>query len=644
MTLVQVLADKKSVYMCCDFRLTNPLTGLVTMENAHKLVTVSRKTFRAMVGVTGLGAIEGLPVGEWIANVTRRLPFEATLGDLLEGLVDASPYLNSVKDRRLNRHSFILGIVEGMRTKVAMVSNFETIYGGRIKREQVSRDNLSISVHAVRRPVVFVVGAWDMVAERDVRRLYSALKSNLSDEEVHQRMGEVNVAVYKRFLRDGRVGTVSEGCFSWSLNVLGGGQGRPNLTDAQAGDFIPPEFRAMLQDAGLEFRRQVDSDGNPVPVRLLNITSVHHNPTPEYYRTLLREAPESPDAWNNYGAWLSNKGKKDEAIMAFKKAIELNPSFVVSLRNLAECSWLTGDLLAAASWYDRAFVACGSTIPTDLRSSYSAFLETKGDIAEAREQHDICVQDENSPVWRARRAIFLKFYGGYEEIGESDLEIALTRGSDNAEVRYTAGRIEVMEGNFESALAHFEAAVSLDQNNHRYLISYAQTLVLVGRPEASLYFYRKAIRRGASAAFYAGHYGYALYLVGSLSSAAKSLRRAIASYPDFHEHRINFAWVLAAFEQYADARVLLSEIDRSDLSSELKIEINALEMVLAFPSREHNVVSDISLLLRDGFRMDVSPLRAVCYRYRDRSASIFVGRLADMIEHKSTFDVEFLYS
>jgi hypothetical protein len=85
-TLVQVLVDETSLYMACDFCLTDADTGQVLRNDAFKLVTVTSPSVLALIGVTGVGTLENKPVGTWIADVMSDIIGRKSVEDVLDAL------------------------------------------------------------------------------------------------------------------------------------------------------------------------------------------------------------------------------------------------------------------------------------------------------------------------------------------------------------------------------------------------------------------------------------------------------------------------------------------------------------------------------------------------------------------------------
>jgi hypothetical protein len=127
MTFVQLLANEKSAYMACDFRLTNPATGKIEPGFAYKLTRIERPRFTAFIGFTGIAFLRGKAVGVWMAEQAEKLDANARVEDLLSVLAQAEnllPRAGSVIERRL---TFAVAAMVGTQSLVSLVSNFEEL-------------------------------------------------------------------------------------------------------------------------------------------------------------------------------------------------------------------------------------------------------------------------------------------------------------------------------------------------------------------------------------------------------------------------------------------------------------------------------------------------------------------------------------
>jgi Tfp pilus assembly protein PilF len=78
---------------------------------------------------------------------------------------------------------------------------------------------------------------------------------------------------------------------------------------------------------------------------------------------ILAQAPDHGDAWEASAYVARRDGRFDDAIVAFERALAINPQAVDVMNSLVETTALArGDFVAAAAWLERV-TATGRRIP-----------------------------------------------------------------------------------------------------------------------------------------------------------------------------------------------------------------------------------------------------------------------------------------
>ena len=75
----------------------------------------------------------------------------------------------------------------------------------------------------------------------------------------------------------------------------------------------------------------------------------------EFMQQALRHHPSSQDLWINHGLILSNAGRHNDALVAYQKALAINPANPVARQHLAQAQLLNGDYHAGWSSYEARF-------------------------------------------------------------------------------------------------------------------------------------------------------------------------------------------------------------------------------------------------------------------------------------------------
>jgi Tfp pilus assembly protein PilF len=635
-TLVQVLADETSIHMACDFRLTNPYTKKVVQHDAHKLVAVNTLSVSALVGVTGVAILDAIPVGRWIAERVARPGSMSGVKDILDALGQAEAPLSQIADRRVARHTFVVAAMVGSQSLVTLVSNFEVLSKGQVHRAATARSYLTISSIKPKRARLFLTGAWKAVTDKERADLELSLRAGVSDEHIQEQLSRVNTAA------SGRTDTVSAGCHVGSLHATGTGASRAFLTDEQKGDFIPPEISELLKVAGLRITPQLDPHGNATPIRVVGSTVVRAEASPEYFREQFKLRPDSAELWNNYGSYLISRRKFDEAIAAFERALALNPTYVVSIANLAKQLWLRkGDVARADRLYADAVALTEPSVPTWILSDYAAFCDEGMSAPDrAGEIHERAAQDEAFPLAMARRGLFLLNHGGDSELANALLAQALAKQPNDAQILILAGQADWFHnGHREAALAKLQKACISDPEEVNALRLAADFSLVLGDPTTTIYYYRKAIRRGASGPTVDGNYGLALLMDRKPSGAFRQLSRAARSAPDDLAIQANLAAALWALRRHEEAVALMRKI--LELTPPPHIELEVIAMLrIAVPSSATNTAQRLRSLIAGGARADGSTVRTMARDSR-RAERDVAYRLADVIEGRLALPAEY---
>jgi hypothetical protein len=103
----------------------------------------------ALVGVTGIALLDGKPIGDWLAEAAAGLEPDAVAEYLLEALRRAEASLAKLRGANDKRLTFVVGAIIGSQSLVALVSNFEKLVNGRIKRSSAAESVMTITSSTV---------------------------------------------------------------------------------------------------------------------------------------------------------------------------------------------------------------------------------------------------------------------------------------------------------------------------------------------------------------------------------------------------------------------------------------------------------------------------------------------------------------
>ena len=215
-----------------------------------------------------------------------------------------------------------------------------------------------------------------------------------------------------------------------------------------------------------------------------------------------------------------------------------------------------------ALWYGRGSEASFS----QMQKAFERALELDPDSAEARVGIGTALAD--------------KVVLGYSKSREQDIEYAdrllaeaLARDRNVPQLHWTLGYVRRLQKRFEEAKIEFENALALDRNFAGAMLQLANTLIVLGQPEAALPHLEKGIKlmpRYQNIHFYYFSLGVCHLFLGDLDKAIEFLRQARASGPQVYFIHFYLSAALALRGDIDEAKVALAEFRK------LKPELRSL--------------------------------------------------------------------
>ena len=203
-------------------------------------------------------------------------------------------------------------------------------------------------------------------------------------------------------------------------------------------------------------------------------TSDHPDKAMEHFRRALEINPSYVKAYNNIGCLLGDNGLFAEAATAFEQAIAIEPGYIRARTNY-------GIVLAKQGLYDKAieqFTVILLMVPDDSEALNNLWQTGIKGNKPSEVLKIITVLQQTSPdnAELCYRAGVL--YGMQQQTDEAipQLEKAVKLNPDHAAARGALGRLLFQKGRFRESAAQYDISARLDPTNVETLYSYAMLL------------------------------------------------------------------------------------------------------------------------------------------------------------------------
>jgi len=332
------------------------------------------------------------------------------------------------------------------------------------------------------------------------------------------------------------------------------------------------------------FLTHLDEDGNSSPAILIENSTAANRAVniPEFVNVppdgLLKIEPAAVEYYRLYDlAWeLSEKGKFQEAVDGWKKALALNPSDEKAYTNLGMALFRTGRKTEAAAQYRKALelnpgyaeahnnlgiALAGAGKYSDAIAHYRKALEINPAAAEVYNDLGLALAATGKPaeaVAQYRKALELNpssaevhnnlgialAGGGKPEEAVAEYSRALELKPDYAEAHNNLGLALAGAGRLDEAIGHFQKVLAVDPNNAEVRDSMALALAGAGRLDEAIAQFQKVLEITPGNAEVHNNLGLALAGAGQPDRAIAHYRKALAINPAFGEAHANLAAAL----------------------------------------------------------------------------------------------------
>lgn len=269
------------------------------------------------------------------------------------------------------------------------------------------------------------------------------------------------------------------------------------------------------------------------------------------YLKLSDQAPHSARAQLGLGDALLGKGRPDEAINHYYKALCLKPNYKPAYNALGLALTAAGRSLEALSRYEEALKI--DPADGDVHCNLGNLLVQKMDLDEAIAHYRLALAAQpDDPEIYYNLAVALAKQGKPEEAVQHYRQ-ALTLCPDFPEALYNLGVLLAMRGRLDEAADNFNAALRLAPKHAGALRSLGMIAARKGFIQEAIQNYTAALAIEPNDA--AAHLGLGIVLVGKghTAEALKHYRLAVQYQPDYADAHYNLGMALAGKGLLAEA-------------------------------------------------------------------------------------------
>jgi len=291
--------------------------------------------------------------------------------------------------------------------------------------------------------------------------------------------------------------------------------------------------------------------------------------------------PEAAPVHNTLGSALQSRGKLDEAIFHYSRALQIDPVDPIAHRNLGSALQLQGKLDQAIECYRRALqikpdeakthynLACalsgmGKTDEAiiqyyqalqirpdyaDAENNLGNTLSSQGKIKEAIAHYGQAIRINPSHARAHNNLGNILQSQGHASQAVTHYRKALRIKPDDPEVHYNLGNALKSQGKLDEAIAHYHHTLQINNDDAKTHNNLGNTLALLGKFEEAVNHYRRALEINPDYADVHLNLARILRSQGKLNEAVRHYRQSLRCAPRHAKAHYELGLVLSTMNR-----------------------------------------------------------------------------------------------
>jgi spermidine synthase len=261
------------------------------------------------------------------------------------------------------------------------------------------------------------------------------------------------------------------------------------------------------------------------------------------YEKALQMNPFSAALHNNLGVALSEQGRVDDAIRHYKESLRIDPEY-------RQARYSLGFVLAKQGRKEEAIVHYTAGLETDSDPAQEHYrlgliMVEQNWLAEAIDHFSeaLRLNPSHAEAYNALGAALSKL----DRLDEATLNYtkALQINPRYVEAQYNLGLVQAKQGRLDEAVSHFSMTLRIDPEYRQAYNELAVALSKQGRLDEAIRNFSRALRLDPGYAEVHNNLGIALARKGQLEDAEGHFKEALRLRPDFAGARNNVTKILA---------------------------------------------------------------------------------------------------